>query len=75
MTEMLGKSRKKLEVYSRDLEKNVRERTKQLEESKRKLEETNVELERFNKLAVGRELKMVELKKKLGKMESKKESK
>ncbi len=41
----------------------VRERTKELEEKNR-------ELERFNKLAVGRELKMIELKKRVKELES-----
>ncbi|MDP3725614.1 MAG: PAS domain S-box protein [bacterium] len=47
---------KKLEEYAKGLETKVTERTKELEE---KL----VELERFQKLTVGRELKMMELKK------------
>ena len=41
---------------SKNLEKQVKERTKELQG---KVEE----MERFNKLAVGRELKMIELKK------------
>jgi len=41
----------------------VRERTKELEQK-------NEELARFNKMAVGRELKMIELKKKVGELEN-----
>ena len=50
------------------LEVQVRERTKELQE---KIEE----LERFNKLAVGRELKMVELKEEIKKLEKSLEEK
>lgn len=55
-------SRAELEKYSKTLEQQVAERTKQLEESKKTLEEKLVELERMNKLMVGREIKMTELK-------------
>ena len=58
----LKKSRSKLEDYSRDLEKQVEERTKEL---RSKVDE----LERFNKLAVGRELRMIELKKRIKELE------
>lgn len=69
MAGMLEKSREKLESYSKDLEKKVAERTQELEKSKNVLQNTNVDLERFNKLAVGRELKMVELKKRIEELE------
>jgi len=46
---------KELKVLSESLEEQVKERTKNLEEKMS-------ELERFNKLSVGRELKMIELK-------------
>ena len=46
---------KELKVLSESLEEQVRERTKSLEEKM-------AELERFNKLSVGRELKMIGLK-------------
>jgi len=47
------------------LEEQVKERTKELQE---KVEE----LERFHRLAVGRELKMIELKKEIEKLKKKK---
>lgn len=58
MTLELKRGRKKLADYNKNLEKEVRKRTKQYEEKNRALE-------KFNNLVVGRELKMVELKKKL----------
>ncbi len=64
MAKSLKESKVKLEEYSKSLEEEVKNRTKELEEK-------NTELERFNKLAVGRELKMIELKKKLKEKESK----
>jgi methyl-accepting chemotaxis protein len=62
MIEDLKKSRAKLEQYSKDLERQVAERTKDLQT---KMDE----LERFNKLAVGRELRMIELKKRIKELE------
>jgi GAF domain-containing protein len=47
-----------------ELEQRVRERT-------RELERRNHELEQLNKVFVGRELKMVELKKRIGELEEK----
>jgi len=46
------------------LEEKVKERTKEIQERV-------VELEKFNKLAVGRELKMIELKKEIEKLKEK----
>jgi len=53
---------KQLKEYGKKLEIKVKERTKELEEK-------NTELERFNRLAVGRELKMIEMKKKISELE------
>ena len=52
-----------LKRFQRQLEEKVEERTKQLKE---KVEE----LERFNSLAVGRELKMIELKQEIEKLKN-----
>ena len=55
---------KELKDFSEDLEKMVEERTRDLES---KIEE----LERFSKLTVGRETRMIELKKKIKELEKK----
>lgn len=62
MATELKKTRKKLKIYNKTLEKKVNERTKALESK-------NLELEQFNNIAVGREVKMVELKKKIKELE------
>lgn len=67
----LKESRKELEKYSKELEKQVKERTDEVEKSKKELETKVTELEKFTKLAVGRELKMVELKKRIKELETK----
>lgn len=51
-----------LQKYREHLEELVKERTEELEKK-------NVELEKFNRLFVGRELKMIELKKKISELE------
>lgn len=56
--------KEQLEEYSKSLEEKVKERTQQLESM-------NDELKGFNTLAVGRELKMVELKKRVEELEEK----
>jgi methyl-accepting chemotaxis protein len=53
-----------LAKYGQDLEEKVKERTKQLEDK-------NVELERINKVTMDREIKMIELKKKIEELEAK----
>jgi hypothetical protein len=54
------------------LEQKVQERTKELETSKKVAEERAQELEKWYNLTIGRELKMAELKKKIGEMEERK---
>jgi len=61
MIDELGKSRQEIEQYSGELEQKVKGRTEELNQ---KL----TELERVNKLMVGRELKMTELKKEIAKL-------
>jgi len=58
-----------LEELTQNLEEKVKQRTKELEKSKGELEKRVDELERFHKLTVGRELKMIELKKEIEKLE------
>lgn len=78
--ENIGKYQTSLEEAKSILELKVRERTKELadlnkrlegkvEERTKELQERMEQLEKFNRLAVGRELKMVELKKEIGKLE------
>ncbi|MBN2142975.1 HAMP domain-containing protein [Candidatus Woesearchaeota archaeon] len=64
MTEVLKKSREMLENSNKELESKVEERTKELKSK-------NEELEKFNKVAIGRELKIVEMKKKVAELEAK----
>jgi len=69
MTEELKKSRDKLEQYSKKLEEKVKDRTRELEEAKKQLEKKVRDLEKFTRLATGRELKMIELKKRIKELE------
>jgi len=69
---------KELGELSKTLEQKVKERTKELEKSykelekkKEEVEKRTEELERFHKLTVGRELEMVNLKKKIKELEEK----
>lgn len=67
--EEVERAYKMMEKFNKELDRRVKERTKVLEE---KIEELN----KFYQLTVGRELKMIELKKKLEELEKKnKESK
>lgn len=64
MVANLKKSKEELEKYSKELEKKVEART-------RDLRQKNVDLERFNKMVIGRELRMVGLKKRVAELEEK----
>lgn len=57
MTDKLKQSQDKLSHANDELEEKVKVRTHELEKK-------NEEIEKFNKFAVGRELKMVEIKRK-----------
>ena len=60
-----------LQTERKSLEKKVKERTRQLESERKELDKKIAELEKFHKLAVGRELRMRELKKKIEGMKEK----
>ena len=64
MTLELKKSKAELEKYSKNLEEQVKSRTKELQSKV-------YELEKFNKLTIGREMRMVELKKRIKELEAK----
>jgi HAMP domain-containing protein len=55
-----------------NLEKEVRKRTKELMKSKKELDDQVHQMEKFNRMAVGRELRMIELKKRIKELEGKK---
>ncbi|MCK5281893.1 MAG: hypothetical protein KAK00_00655 [Nanoarchaeota archaeon] len=61
----------KLELFVRERTKELGKKSKELEKSKKELENKVLELEKFNTLSVGRELRMVELKKKIKELEEK----
>ncbi|MCL7412992.1 MAG: PAS domain S-box protein [ANME-2 cluster archaeon] len=56
-----------------ELEERVKERTGKLGKANDELEKKNAELERLNKVFVGRELKMTELKKRIAELKKKEE--
>ncbi len=68
----VGARTRELEELNRNLDERVKERTRELEESKKELQEKLRELEAVHKLMVGREIKMVELKKEIGELKGKK---
>lgn len=63
------KAEAEVRSYTKELEKRVSERTKELDDANIKLRERVDELERFHNLTVGRELKMIELKKRIKELE------
>jgi C4-dicarboxylate-specific signal transduction histidine kinase len=73
---------KELEKSKTELEKKIHERTKELEKAKneleqqvrertKELEQKVTDFERLNKASIGRELRMIELKKRIQELESK----
>lgn len=56
---------RELEELNQSLDEKVKERTHELESSRQQLQERVEELEKFYKLTIGRELKMIELKKEI----------
>ncbi len=69
MKESIKTQQKQLREYNKELEQKIKERTENLESINKKLADSNSSLERFNKLFVDRELKMIELKEQIKKME------
>lgn len=69
------KTELELNELKKNLESRVEERTLELDRSKTELNKTLEESERVNKLMVGRELKMVELKKEIADLKEKYENK
>lgn len=62
---------KELQELNQGLEEKVKERTKEIEKSKKEIEKKVFELEKWYNLTIGRELKMVELKKRISCLENK----
>lgn len=72
MAENLQVTTEELKAANLFLEERVRERTKELEESRDELKKEFDELQRWKKTVVGRELKMVELKKEIAELKERK---
>jgi len=64
----VGAKTEELWIERESLQEKVKERTKELEAERKELAKRIAELEKFHKLAVGRELKMRELKSEIEKM-------
>lgn len=61
---------RELRELAASLEEKVKERTKALQKSQEELQRKVAELEKFHRLAVGRELKMLEMKKRIRELEN-----
>jgi len=59
------RAQEELRKHRDHLEELVEERTAELKKTLADLERTNADLERFNKMAIGRELRMIELKREI----------
>lgn len=68
MFRALKKSKLELESYTKNLEAKIKERTRELEIRSEKQLRANEKLEHVNRLMVGRELRMIELKKEIEKL-------
>ena len=64
----LKKSKFEMEWYAKNLEVKIKARTNALEMKNAEQEKINEKLEHANKLMVGRELRMIELKKEIEKL-------
>jgi DNA-binding response OmpR family regulator len=65
------KAEEELRKLNEELDRRVKERTQELEAKNAELKGKNAELEQMNKLFVGRELRMIELKKRIKELEEK----
>jgi sensor domain CHASE-containing protein len=66
-----NRAEKELKALNETLENRAAERSAAAEQRARELARTNSELERFNRLAVGREMRIIELKRKVNDMAQK----
>lgn len=71
LAETFNKMAQRIRASYRDLENKVRERTREVEEKNAVIEAKLQETERLNKVMIGRELKMKEMKEELEKYKSK----
>lgn len=67
--DQLDKSNEELRELKKGLEMLISDRTRELEKAKKDLEQKVIDLEKFNRIAVGRELKMRELKDRIDELE------
>jgi len=70
-TEELRQTNEELAKFKAEFEQKLEERTQEAVRAKKELEKKVADLERFNKLAVGRELAMKELKARIAELEAK----